>query len=65
MAADWLGWGGLTPDAQFGAICGGVGGLGILMAGRALFGGLRLKRAEARKRKAKAKRKTARAKGRR
>jgi hypothetical protein len=56
MVADWLGWSTLTPDAQFGAICGAAGGLGLSMTLRSLFGGLELRRKpKAKKRKPKPK----------
>jgi hypothetical protein len=56
MVADWLGWSTLTPDAQFGAICGGAAGLGLSMTLRSLFGGLELRRKpKGKRRKPKAK----------
>jgi hypothetical protein len=65
MVADWLGWGGLSPDAQFGAICGGAAGLGVAMTLRAMFGGLTLRRSAPKKNKKKRKTKAKAKSGRR
>jgi hypothetical protein len=68
VVADWLGWSALSPDAQFGAICGAAGGLGLSMTLRSLFGGLELRRkpkAKRRKGQAKPKAKAKPRKGRR
>ena len=44
MTLDWIGWQGLTPDAQFYAVVGGAGGLVLSLCWRVLFGGLSLDR---------------------
>lgn len=66
MIADWVGWDSLTFGEQVAikwyATVGGAGALALVMACRALFGGLGLKRVWA---KAKKKRKKAKPKGRR
>lgn len=51
MTLDWIGWENLTPNERAVGIYSGVITLGVVMAARALFGGLRLRRSKRRKRR--------------